>query len=94
MRVTSSILVATLLAIAATAGAIGQQPPPTAPAGVVPPDQKLPPHIRKALLHGSGTEEIRFSYALESGASAIRCSSSETAPAWTTRERRSPNKNP
>jgi excinuclease ABC subunit A len=34
--------------------------------------QELPPHIRKALLHGSGTEEIRFSYALESGASAGR----------------------
>jgi excinuclease ABC subunit A len=36
------------------------------------PFQELPPHIRKALLHGSGTEEIRFSYALESGASAGR----------------------
>jgi excinuclease ABC subunit A len=36
------------------------------------PFQELPPHIRKALLHGSGAEEIRFSYALESGASAGR----------------------
>ena len=27
--------------------AAGQQPPPAAPAGVVPPDQNLPPHIRK-----------------------------------------------
>jgi hypothetical protein len=27
--------------------AAGQQPPPAAPAGVVPPDRNLPPHIRK-----------------------------------------------
>ena len=27
--------------------AAGQQPPPTAPTGIVPPDQNLPPHIRK-----------------------------------------------
>ncbi|HEY8357174.1 MAG TPA: excinuclease ABC subunit UvrA, partial [Ramlibacter sp.] len=33
------------------------------------PYQDLPPHIRKALLHGSGDEEIRFSYTLESGSS-------------------------
>jgi len=36
------------------------------------PFQELAPHIRKALLHGSGEEEIRFSYTLESGASAGR----------------------
>jgi excinuclease ABC subunit A len=30
----------------------------------------LPPQIRQVLLHGSGEEEIRFSYALDSGASA------------------------
>jgi excinuclease ABC subunit A len=36
------------------------------------PFQELAPHIRKALLHGSGAEEIRFSYALESGPSAGR----------------------
>jgi excinuclease ABC subunit A len=33
------------------------------------PFQELPPHIRKSLLHGSGEEEIRFNYALESGPS-------------------------
>ena len=27
--------------------AAGQQPPPAAPTGIVPPDQNLPPHIRK-----------------------------------------------
>ncbi|WP_255428336.1 excinuclease ABC subunit UvrA [Ramlibacter cellulosilyticus] len=36
------------------------------------PFQDLAPHIRKALLHGSGEEEIRFSYTLESGATAGR----------------------
>ncbi|HET8744067.1 MAG TPA: excinuclease ABC subunit UvrA, partial [Ramlibacter sp.] len=36
------------------------------------PFQELEPHVRKALLHGSGEEEIRFTYALESGASAGR----------------------
>ncbi|MCC2677188.1 MAG: uvrA1, partial [Ramlibacter sp.] len=36
------------------------------------PFQDLPPHIRKVLLQGSGEEEIRFSYSLESGASAGR----------------------
>jgi excinuclease ABC subunit A len=36
------------------------------------PFQELPPHIRKVLLHGSGEEEIRFSYSLDSGASAGR----------------------
>lgn len=34
--------------------------------------QDLPPHVRKALLHGSGEEDIRFSYTLESGNSAGR----------------------
>jgi excinuclease ABC subunit A len=33
------------------------------------PFQDLPPHIRKALLHGSGEEEIRFSYTMDSGGS-------------------------
>ncbi|HSV78211.1 MAG TPA: excinuclease ABC subunit UvrA [Ramlibacter sp.] len=36
------------------------------------PFQDLPPHLRKVLLHGSGEEEIRFSYTLDSGASAGR----------------------
>jgi len=36
------------------------------------PFQELAPPIRKALLHGSGEEEIRFTYALESGPSAGR----------------------
>jgi excinuclease ABC subunit A len=36
------------------------------------PFQELAPHIRQALLHGSGEEEIRFTYALESGPSAGR----------------------
>jgi excinuclease ABC subunit A len=36
------------------------------------PFQELEPHVRKALLHGSGEEEIRFTYQLESGASAGR----------------------
>jgi excinuclease ABC subunit A len=36
------------------------------------PFQDLPPHVRKVLLHGSGEEEIRFAYTLESGATAGR----------------------
>jgi len=36
------------------------------------PFQDLPPHVRKVVLHGSGEEEIRFTYQLESGASAGR----------------------
>ncbi len=36
------------------------------------PFQDLPPEVRKALLHGSGEEDIRFAYALESGPSAGR----------------------
>jgi hypothetical protein len=36
--------------------AIGQQPPPAAPAGVVPPDQNLPPHIRKLTGFGERAE--------------------------------------
>lgn len=36
------------------------------------PFQDLAPEVRKALLHGSGEEEIRFSYVFESGASAGR----------------------
>ncbi len=36
------------------------------------PFQELAPHLRKAILHGSGEEEIRFAYALESGPSAGR----------------------
>ena len=34
----------------------GQQPPPAAPAGVVPPDQNLPPHIRKLTGFGERAE--------------------------------------
>jgi len=36
------------------------------------PFQELAPPVRQVLLHGSGDEEIRFSYSLESGASAGR----------------------
>lgn len=36
------------------------------------PFQELAPEVRKALMHGSGEEEIRFSYVFESGASAGR----------------------
>jgi excinuclease ABC subunit A len=36
------------------------------------PVSELPPHVRKVLLQGSGEEEIRFNYALESGPSAGR----------------------
>ncbi|MEJ5992081.1 excinuclease ABC subunit UvrA [Ramlibacter sp. PS3R-8] len=36
------------------------------------PFQDLPAHIRKVLLQGSGEDEIRFSYSMESGASAGR----------------------
>jgi excinuclease ABC subunit A len=36
------------------------------------PFAELPPHVRKALLHGSGDEEIRFSYSLDSGPTAGR----------------------
>lgn len=36
------------------------------------PFEELAPHIRKAILSGSGEEEVRFSYQLESGASAGR----------------------
>ncbi|MCG2595676.1 excinuclease ABC subunit UvrA [Ramlibacter sp. XY19] len=36
------------------------------------PFQDLPPEVRKALMQGSGEEEIRFSYTMESGASAGR----------------------
>ncbi len=34
------------------------------------PFESLPPNVQKAVLHGSGDEEIRFSYTLESGDSA------------------------
>ena len=34
----------------------GQQPPPAAPAGVVAPDQNLPPHIRKLTGFGERAE--------------------------------------
>ncbi|RYF17300.1 MAG: excinuclease ABC subunit UvrA [Comamonadaceae bacterium] len=36
------------------------------------PFQELAPDVRQALMHGSGEEEIRFSYVFESGASAGR----------------------
>jgi len=36
------------------------------------PFQELAPHVRHVLLHGSGEEEIRFSYTMESGQSAGR----------------------
>lgn len=36
------------------------------------PFQELAPHVRKAILQGSGEEEIRFSYQFESGQSAGR----------------------
>jgi hypothetical protein len=40
-------LVLLTLSLCAPVAALAQQPPPSAPAGVVSPDQKLPPHIRK-----------------------------------------------
>jgi hypothetical protein len=36
-----------LVVLCSSFTAAGQQPPPAAPAGVIAPDQKLPPHIRK-----------------------------------------------
>jgi excinuclease ABC subunit A len=36
------------------------------------PFEELAPHIRQAVLHGSGEEEIRFSYVMDSGQSAGR----------------------
>ena len=45
-----------LVALCAPFMAVGQQPPPAAPAGVVPPDQKLPPHIRKLTGFGERAE--------------------------------------
>ncbi|GAB3663108.1 excinuclease ABC subunit UvrA [Ramlibacter alkalitolerans] len=36
------------------------------------PFQELEPHVRKALLHGSGEEEIRFTYSTEAGTSGGR----------------------
>lgn len=36
------------------------------------PFQELAAHIRQAILHGSGEEEVRFNYTMESGASAGR----------------------
>src|SRR5687768_18589114 len=38
---------AALVALSLTLTALAQQPPPATPAGIVPPDQNLPPHIRK-----------------------------------------------
>ena len=52
-RLVSCVIVGTLCW---PIGAIGQQPPPAAPAGVVPPDQKLPPHIRKLTGFGERAE--------------------------------------
>ena len=40
--------------------------------GVDAPFEELPEPVRKAVLHGSGEEEIRFSYTMESGNSAGR----------------------
>ena len=45
-----------LVALCSPFMAVGQQPPPAAPAGVVPPDQNLPPHIRKLTGFGERAE--------------------------------------
>ena len=34
--------------------------------------EELPPHVQQVVLHGSGDEDIKFSYVMESGASAGR----------------------
>src|SRR5687768_17931495 len=47
---------AALVALSLTLTALAQQPPPAAPAGVVPPDQNLPPHIRKLTGFGERAE--------------------------------------
>jgi hypothetical protein len=52
-RLVSCVIVGTLCW---PVGAIGQQPPPAAQAGVVPPDRKLPPHIRKLTGFGERAE--------------------------------------
>jgi hypothetical protein len=52
-RVFSSAL---LIALGIPVMAIGQEPPPTAPRGAVPPDQNLPPHIRKLTSFGERAE--------------------------------------
>ena len=45
-----------LVAMCSSLVAAGQQPPPKAPAGVVSPDQNLPPHIRKLTGFGERAE--------------------------------------
>ena len=45
-----------LVVVCASFTAAGQQPPPAAPAGVIAPDQKLPPHIRKLTGFGERAE--------------------------------------
>ena len=45
-----------LVVLCASFIAAGQQPPPAAPAGVIAPDQKLPPHIRKLTGFGERAE--------------------------------------
>src|SRR5688572_22749386 len=52
-RVLASTL---LIALSIPVMAIGQEPPPTAPRGAVPPDQNLPPHIRKLTSFGERAE--------------------------------------
>src|SRR5690606_37272898 len=49
VRAFASVLCLVLLPVAATAA---QEPVPAAPSGVVPPDQNLPPHIRKLTAFG------------------------------------------
>ncbi len=45
-----------LVALCSPFMTVGQQPPPAAPVGVVPPDQNLPPHIRKLTGFGERAE--------------------------------------
>ena len=45
-----------LVVLCSSFTAAGQQPPPAAPAGVVAPDQNLPPHIRKLTGFGERAE--------------------------------------
>ena len=56
MFTTVRVFACVVLAAVCSATAAGQQPPPAAPAGVVPPDQNLPPHIRKLTGFGERAE--------------------------------------
>src|SRR5918999_3031200 len=56
MMTGGTIKYAALVALSLTLMALGQQPPPATPAGIVPPDQNLPPHISKLTGFGERAE--------------------------------------